>query len=104
MFFYVGKAFCLRGGEEQRALKKSQLVCSYDPDCYTYVESRSKNKSGSNQKAANKIVPVYASPESGPQCIVYLLYIYLSKLPQGAKAPDTFYLWPVRKIPSNPVP
>ena len=61
-----------------------------------------KNKSGSNPKAANKVVPVYASPESRPQCLVYLLDTYLSKLPQGAKAPDTFYLRPVGKIPSNP--
>ena len=70
---------------------------SYDPDCYTYVESRSKNKSGSNPRLPTKLFP-----ESGPQCILYLLDIHLSILPQGAKAPDTFYLWPVRKIPSNP--
>ena len=42
--FYVGKAFCLRGGEEQRALKKSQLVRSYDPDCYTVLTQRLPTK------------------------------------------------------------
>ncbi len=43
VFFDVGKTFCLRGGAEQRNLKLSQLVRSYDPDCYTYVENGSKN-------------------------------------------------------------
>ena len=32
VFFYVGKAFCLRGGQEQRDLKISQFVRSTDPD------------------------------------------------------------------------
>ena len=39
MFFYVGKVFCLRGGQEQRDLKLSQVVRSSNPDCYTYVEN-----------------------------------------------------------------
>ena len=38
VFFYVGKAFCLRGGQEQRDMKISQFVRSTDPDCYTCGE------------------------------------------------------------------
>ena len=38
VFYYVGKVFCLRGGQEQRNLKPSQFVRSSDPDRYTYVE------------------------------------------------------------------
>ena len=45
VFYYVGKAFCIRGGEEQRYLKPSQFVCSRGPDCYTCIEHGSKNQS-----------------------------------------------------------
>ena len=80
VFFYVGKAFCLRGGQEQRDFKISQFVRSTDPDCYTYVENGSKNQSGVNTKETNKVVPVYVSPSTRPRCLVYLLDLYLSKL------------------------
>ena len=43
VFYYVGKAFCLRGGAEQRALKPSQFERGYNPDRYTYTENGSKN-------------------------------------------------------------
>ena len=46
VFFYIGKNFCIRGGEEQRRLGPSQFIRSSDPDCYTYVEHGSKNRSG----------------------------------------------------------
>ena len=39
VFFYVGKAFCLRGGQEQRNLKPLQFVRSFTPECCTYVDS-----------------------------------------------------------------
>ena len=42
VFYYVGKVFYLRGGEEQRHLKPSQLRRSTDPDCYTYMETNPK--------------------------------------------------------------
>jgi hypothetical protein len=31
VFYYIGKIFCIRGGEEQRKLGPSQLVRSNDP-------------------------------------------------------------------------
>lgn len=43
VFYYVGKVYCIRGGEEQTALKPSQFVRSREPDCYTYIEHGSKN-------------------------------------------------------------
>ncbi len=97
VFFYVGKTFCLRGGEEQRNLKVSQFVRSTDPDCYTYVENGSKNKSGTNVKEKNKIVPVYSDPASRPRCLVHLLDKYLSKLPKRGRDMDVFYLRPISK-------
>ncbi len=46
VFFYIGKRFCIRGGEEQRKLSPSQFVRTTEPDCFTYVEQGSKNISG----------------------------------------------------------
>ena len=34
IFFYVGKHFCIRGGEEQRKLKPSQFICCSNPEKY----------------------------------------------------------------------
>ena len=102
VFFYNGKTFCLRGGMEQRHLKRSQFVRSHDPDCYTYVENGSKNHSGINTKEANKIVPVFACPEAKPHCLVYLLDVYFEKWPKQAVERDFFYLRP-KKNPSESV-
>ena len=101
VFFYVGKVFCLRGGEEQRGLKTSQLVRSYNPDCYTYVENGSKNRSGANLRVTNKVVPVYALPKDRPRCLVYLLDTYLNKLPAGGADLEAFYLQPLKTTPKN---
>ena len=84
VFFYVSKTFCLRGGQELRGLKPSQFICSSNPDCYTYVENGSKNKSGVNPKENNKVIPVYANSTARPRCLVYLLDKYFSKFsPKG---------------------
>lgn len=37
-------------------------------------------------------VEVYALPSSRPRCLVYLLDLYLSKLPAGAMDRDALYL------------
>ena len=101
-YYYVGKVFCLHGGEEQRSFKVSQLKRSSDPDWYTYIENGSTNQSGTDTRVANKVVPVYAQIESHPRCLVYLLDLYLSKLPQWAKDRDVFYARPSKNVPSNP--
>ena len=48
VFYYVGKVFCLRGGEEQRSLKISQF--KREEDSYVYVENGSKNCSGTSTR------------------------------------------------------
>ena len=90
VFFYVGKVFCIRGGEEQRRLGPSQLVRSKDPDCYTYIEHESKNRTGGllQLRVDNKAVPCYAVPDSSPTCLVHLLDTYLAKLPSLAFEQD----------------
>lgn len=103
VFFYFGKRFCIRGGEEQRQLGPSQFIRSEDPDCYTYTEHGSKNRSGglAQLRMENKCVPCYAVQEKGPQCLVYLLDRYLSKLPQYAFKEDVLYCRPKPKPPSD---
>ena len=75
VFYYVGKAFCLRGGQEQRDLKPSQFIREYEPDRYTYVENGSKNHQGGfgTKRQSNKVVTIYANPDAVPRCVVYLL-------------------------------
>ena len=103
VFYYVGKRFCIRGGEEQRRLGPSQFHRSYNPDCYTYVEHGSKNRSGGLKQLSleNKSVPCPAVTESIPRCFVYLFDKYLSKLPPFAFEKDILYLRAKDKVPCN---
>ena len=91
-FFYVGKTLCVRGGEEQWRLKRSQFRHSYNPDCYTYVKNRSKNRIGVNFREENKVIPVFACPEAQPRCLVFLLDLYLSTFSQQSTERDLLYL------------
>ena len=87
VFFYVGKAFCLRGGAEQRSLKPSQFVRGYEPDRYTFTQNGSKNHQGGfgTLSDSNKVVTVYSTliGDSGDfvRDVVYLLDMYFSKFP-----------------------
>ena len=103
VFFLNGKNFALRGGEEHRQLKLSQVKRFYDPDHYVYTENSSKNRSGglAQLRVTNKRVPVYAVPEAGEKCHVSVLDKYLSKLPLDAIERDNFYLTPLPAVPSN---
>ena len=101
VFFYVGKTFCIRGGEEQRRLKRSQFRRSYEPDCYTYVENGSKNRTGVNVRDDNKVVPVFACPEAQPRCLAFLLDTYFDKFSQQSIEMDLFYLRPKKSPKTN---
>ena len=73
-FYYNGKNFHLRGGEEHRFLHLSQLQRHFSPDRYEYTEEGSKNNPGSladvRMQRPNKIVPIYATPTAGNRCHV----------------------------------
>ena len=45
-------------------------------------------------KFDNKCVPCYAVPEESPRCLVYLLDLYLDKLPLAAFEKDVLYCRP----------
>ena len=106
VFYYVGKLCCLRGGQEHRALKLSQLKRHTNPDWYTYYENVSKNRNGTFKQlhVKEKEVPIYACPEfkATERCPVYLLDMYISKLPPEAVVKYLFYLRPLDVTPTDP--
>ena len=102
VFFYTGKCFCLRGGEEQRSLGPSQLVRSSDPDCYMHVEHVRRIIQGEGLfqvRQENKRVPCYAIPGKVPRCLVYLPDLHLNCLPQFTFDKDVLYCKPKRYTP-----
>ncbi|XP_011403268.1 PREDICTED: uncharacterized protein KIAA1958-like [Amphimedon queenslandica] len=103
VFFYNGKCFCLRGGQEHRDLKLSQLKRETGPDRYIYTENSSKNRKGGLRelRLEHKAVPVMADPEAGVRCHVYLLDLYIRKLPSEANMKDLFYCRLLQKTSSE---
>ena len=113
VFYYNGLNFVLRGGQEHRNLKISQLNLRTVPDpenpgdqidCVEYSEHGSKNRPGGRHQLNlhNKTVVQYARPELGERCHVYLLQLYLSKLPESAFQRDIFYMKARTCIPDSP--
>ena len=91
VFYLNGLNFCLRGGEEHRQLKITQLqrMTVPDPDnpgqmidCYEYTEFGSKNRSGGLNQVylRNKGFRQYAA-KNASRCHVRLIDLYLDKLP-----------------------
>ena len=66
VFYYIGKACCLRGGEEHRGLKSSQFSHLYDPERYVYTENGSKNRTGGFYELGidNKSVPIFKNVDA----------------------------------------
>lgn len=107
VFFYIGKVFCIRGGEKQRKLGPSNFIRTSEPESYTYVEHGSKNKADGLAKLRheNKRVPCIALPDMTPRCLVHLLDLYLNKLPQWAFDNDVLYCRPKQHTPvSDKIP
>uniref|UniRef100_A0A1X7TLL5 ZMYM2-like/QRICH1 C-terminal domain-containing protein n=1 Tax=Amphimedon queenslandica TaxID=400682 RepID=A0A1X7TLL5_AMPQE len=104
VFYYVGKVCCLRGGEEQRNLKRSQFTRIHSPDMYKYVENGSKNRSGgvAQLNLENKVIAIHAIKDNEPRCLVFLLDLYFSKWPEAMIDKDVFYLRPKPKAPASP--
>ena len=106
--FYVGKCFCVRGGQEQRNLGPSNFRFlskpGADPHCVVYEEHGSKNHPGGKKdfRAENKSVKCYAVPQNTPKCLVFLLNLYMKRLPTYAFENDLLYLRPKSKCPSDP--
>ena len=107
VFFYIGKVFCIRGGEKQRKLGPSNFMRTSEPECYTYVKHGSKNKVGglAQLRLENKRVPCVAVPDMIPRCLVHLLDLYLNKLPQWAFDNDVLHYRPKQHTPvSDKIP
>ena len=82
-----------------------------DPSCkvhrpsqvlYVYTENASKNQPGSLVQMRVKNKPILAVPESGTRCHVYVLDLYMKKLPAEAFSRDNFYVQPCPRVPDDP--
>ena len=94
VFYYIGKRFCIRGGEEMQKLGPSQFKRTHHPDYFTYIEHGSKSHAGHgcDLLLCNKEVPCPSVPEHNAKCLVFLLDLYLSKLPEYAFKEDVLFL------------
>ena len=70
---------------------------------YTYYENVSKTSNGSFKQlhVKSKVVPVFACPEAGEKCSLYILDLYLNKLSKEGTQ-DVFYHRPLENIPLDP--
>ena len=75
-------------------LQLSQLKRFTDTLRYVYTENSSKNRSGGlvQMRVKNKVVPIVAVPEAGSRCHVYVVDLYMQKIPLEAFTRDNFYL------------
>ena len=66
------------------------------PPRYEYTELVSKNHIGglASYRLKNMVVPVFQDESLGNHCHVYVLNLYLLKIPPSARAQDVFYLRP----------
>ena len=85
VFYLNGKNFMLRGGEEHYNLKISQMQRFENPPRYEYTELVLKNCAGglASYRVRNKVVPVFQDESIGNHCHVYILDLYLSKIPSS---------------------
>ena len=65
-----------------------------DPHCVVYEEHGSKNHLGgiTDFRAENKSAKCYAVPQNTPKCLVFLLNLYMKRLPKYAFENDLLYL------------
>ena len=93
VYFKLGSVFHINGALKHRYLKPSILRRDVNPDRYTYVVA----KRGPRSKEFYSVC--YATPSNGERCLVYLLDLYLTKLPHYAFKNDVLYLRPKLMIP-----
>ena len=100
-FFLQWEMLCLRECQEHRELQLSQLERSKNPDKYVYSENSSKNWKGglSELRLEHKGVTIVGNPSAGCRCHVFILDLYISKLPKAEIEKDIFYC---RPLPSKP--
>ena len=91
----------MRGGDEHSKLRLDQM--KQEETGYVYYENGSKNRKGtfSGRNVGNKVVKSVAVPEAGERCHVYLLDLYISKLPPDAHKASAFYFRPLPKTASK---
>ena len=66
-----------------------------------YYKNTSKNRKGglSELQLEHKSVLSHANPDAGVRCHVFLLDLYIVKLPKEAVTKDIFYCCPLPSLP-----
>ena len=106
VLFTVGKT---RGGREHEMLKLSQIQFSTEVSASTkeyvmYTENGSKNRSRSyKDRSEAKEVKHFANTPLGERCVVFLLKLYYSKLPEDIEKNGNgkIYFQPKEIIPKQ---
>ena len=97
IFFYVGKCFIIRGGQEQRALRPSNFKfiadCGDGPNCVVHVEHGSKNRCGFVYRCYRKCPKVLGIPAES---------VYEETIPKYAFDNNILYLRPKTYTPEDP--
>ena len=98
-----GRHFGIVGGEKHRQLKLSQLKRVAHPPRYEYTRCVPENQAIGDLISSHTLC-IDAKAEKGNRCHVYVLDLYLQKLPIQAFKSDVFYLQPVASFtdPSKP--
>ena len=93
VFYYNGKNFCLRGGEEHQNLKLFQFRTEKD---YIYTENSSKNRQGgiSQLKLKNKCVEIVETRKLETAATAS----YWMRISKEAKTKDLFYVRPLEEV------
>ena len=83
--------------------KRIQFERFNNPERYVYTEHRSRNRNGGFYQldTENKNVEIYKNITDSKRCLVSLLDLYFSKLPQSAKDKDIFYCRPLNKYTAD---
>ena len=87
-FFYNELHLALRGGDEHKVLKLSQIVIkaveelddpSKEVDCLIYAEYSSMNRPGNYKQVnlENKVVTKFSKPKLGDKCHIQLVKKYI---------------------------
>ena len=74
-----------------------------DPHCVFYEEHGPINHPGGlkDLRVENKSVPCYAVTENIPKYLVFILKLYMKRLPRYAFLEDILYLRPKEKCPAD---
>ena len=108
LLFLIGKSFCIRGGEEHRALRPSQFTViparNSEREKLRFTGFVDKTHQGGlkHRKVGQRVVEQHASEERGERCVVKVFKKYMAKRDKDS-ASDVLYLKPRKNVKEEDV-